>query len=306
MPPWSEDAAVELGDARRPQELHAAPSPRFARSARSISSRVIGSSCTSAPVASRIAFAIAAAIGDDRRLAEPLRAEVRQVHVGLVDELADDLGHVGDRRHPVRVERLREDAARLRVEQALLRERVADALDDPALDLARGAERVDHAADVVDGGDPLDAHLAGLDVDGHLGDLDAEREHLHSGRVRAARALAEDLRVAEQPDDLGRARRTLAVGRDDRVRRETSRSRVLDVVALRGDLDDLPPRVGGRGAHGRAHRRRRRRAGRERRVRAAGGVAERRRRRARAGSRAPRPRSAPSPCACRCRCPAWP
>src|SRR5690242_2326553 len=31
---------------------------------------------------------------DDRRLAEPLRAEVRQVLVRLVDERADDLGHV--------------------------------------------------------------------------------------------------------------------------------------------------------------------------------------------------------------------
>src|SRR3954454_10767688 len=34
---------------------------------------------------------------DDRRLAEPLRAEVRQVLVGPVDELADDLGDVSDR-----------------------------------------------------------------------------------------------------------------------------------------------------------------------------------------------------------------
>ena len=42
---------------------------------------------------------------DDRRLAEPLRAEVRQLRVGHVDELADDLRHVGDRRQPVGVER---------------------------------------------------------------------------------------------------------------------------------------------------------------------------------------------------------
>ena len=89
-----------------------------------------------------------------------------------------------------------------RVVQPLLGERVADALDDPALDLARRAERVDHAADVVDRRDPVDPDLAGLDVDGDLRDLDAERQHLHAGRVRAARALAEDLRVLEQPDDL--------------------------------------------------------------------------------------------------------
>ena len=85
------------------------------RSARSISSRVIGSDATSAPVASRIAFAIAAAVGNDRRLADPLRAEVRQLRVRHVDQLADDLGHVGDRRHPVGVEARREDLARARV-----------------------------------------------------------------------------------------------------------------------------------------------------------------------------------------------
>src|SRR3954468_17811648 len=41
---------------------------------------------------------------DDRRLAEPLRAEIRQVLVGPVDELADDRRYVRDRRHAVRVE----------------------------------------------------------------------------------------------------------------------------------------------------------------------------------------------------------
>ena len=125
--------------------------------------------------------------------------------VRLVDELAHDLGDVRDRRHPVRVERLRQHAPGLRVEQAHLGERVPDALDDPALDLAPRAERVDDAADVVHGRDALDAHLAGLDVDGDLGDVDAEREHAHAGRVRAARALAEDLCVAEQRAGTRRA-----------------------------------------------------------------------------------------------------
>ena len=122
--------------------------------------------------------------------------------VGLVDQLADDLRHVGDRRQLVRVEAGREDLAGARIVQPLLGERVADALDDPALDLARRAERVDHAADVVDGCDPVDPDLAGLDVDGDLGHLHAEGQHLHAGRVRPARALAEDLRVLEQPDHL--------------------------------------------------------------------------------------------------------
>ena len=48
----------------RPQELHRSPlRPRLRDAQRSISSRVIGSERTSAPVASRIAFAIAAATG---------------------------------------------------------------------------------------------------------------------------------------------------------------------------------------------------------------------------------------------------
>ena len=208
VPPWTKTPAVELGDARRPQELHGVSFSFAASSARSISSREIGSSWIVG--AGRVADRVRDRGGDrdDRRLAEPLRAEVRQVRVGLVDELADDLRHVGDRRHPVRVERRREHAAGLGIEQPLLRERVADALDDPALDLARGAERVDDAADVVDRRDALDDDLAGLDVDRDLDDVDAEREDAHPGRVRAAGALAEDLRVLEQVDDLvQRARR---------------------------------------------------------------------------------------------------
>ena len=61
-------------------------------------------------------------------------------------------------------------------------------------------------------------HLAGLDVDRDLGDLHAEREHLHPGRVRAARALAEDLRVLEQR------------------RRPRRRGIVRSIAALLGDV----------------------------------------------------------------------
>src|SRR6185437_6068282 len=88
------------------------------------------------------------------------------------------------------------------IEQPLLRERVPDALDHAALDLARRAERVDDAADVVDRRDALDVHFTGLDVDRDLDDVDAEREDAHAGRVRPARALAEDLRLLEHGDDL--------------------------------------------------------------------------------------------------------
>ena len=117
----------------------------------------------------------------------------------------------------------------------------------------------------------LDAHLARLHVDGDLGDLHAERQHLHPGRVRAARALAEDLRVLEQADDLLERPRA-AVGADDVAALQRERA-LLPVVALRCDLDHLARRVGGRRAHGRAHRRDRRRARGDRRVRPARRVA---------------------------------
>ena len=58
---------------------------------------------------------------DDRRLAEALRADVRQVRVGDVDEVDHDLGHVGDRRQLVVVEvRVDRDAGG-RVDDQLLR-----------------------------------------------------------------------------------------------------------------------------------------------------------------------------------------
>ena len=97
---------------------------------------------------------------DDRRLAEALRADVRQVRVGDVDEVDHDLGHVGDGRQLVVVEvRVDRDAGR-RVDDELLGERERHALQHAALDLARGGQRVDDPPDVVHGDDPLDAHLA--------------------------------------------------------------------------------------------------------------------------------------------------
>src|SRR5262249_27501566 len=59
---------------------------------------------------------------DDRRLAEALRAEVRQVLVGNVEELGDDLRDVGDRRQLVRVERRVERHAARRIEEPVLGE----------------------------------------------------------------------------------------------------------------------------------------------------------------------------------------
>ena len=191
-----------------------------------------------------------------------------------------------------------------RVVQPLLGEAVPDPLDDPALDLARGAERVDHAADVVDRRHALDRHLARLDVDGDLHHLHAEREHVHPGRVRAARPGAEDLAAAEQPDDL-LERLAAPVRKHDLAARERELLRAR-VVALGRELEDLPPGVAGGRAHRGPHRRHRRGAGRERRVGAAGGVADRDRHVLERERRAPRPRSAPAPPWCRCRRPGRP
>ena len=126
------------------------------------------------------------------------------------------------------------------------REGVPDPLDDPALDLARGAERVDHPADVVDRGDALDGHLARLDVDGDLGDLDAEGEHAASrpGSARA-RPVPRIWPFPSRPDDLGSGL-ALAVGEDDRARR-------------RARAPALERRSAGRRARGSGGGRRRRR-----------------------------------------------
>ena len=192
--------------------------------------------------------------------------------VGHVDEVADDLGHVGDRRQLVGVERLRQHRAGARVVEPVLRERVPERLDDPALDLAAGAERVDHAADVVDRDHLLDPHLAGADVDGDLGELDPEREHAHAGRIRAAGALAEDLAVVEQAGDLIE-RPAAAVGGNYPPALQRQQP-LLSIVALRCQLDHLARGVGCGRAHGRAHRGQRRRAAGDRRERAAGRVAD--------------------------------
>ena len=113
--------------------------------------------------------------------------------VGHVNELGDDLGDIGNRWHSVRVERAGEDRARRRVDDPFLGERVPDPLDDSALDLALRSEPVDHATDIVDGDDLVDANLSRLDVHRHFRDLDAERQHLHAGGIRAPCSLTQDL-----------------------------------------------------------------------------------------------------------------
>ena len=150
---------------------------------------------------------------------------------------------------------------------------MSDALDDPALDLALCAERVDHAADVVDCDDLVDPHLACLDVDGDLRDLDAERQDLHTGRVRPSRALTENLTALEQARNFGERPGT-AVGGDDLSVPKIEHP-FFEVEPLRCDLDDLAFGIRRRRAHCRPHRRHGRRACGDRRKGPAGRVAER-------------------------------
>ena len=77
------------------------------------------------------------------------------------------------------------------------------ALEDPALDLARGSERVDDATDVVHRPDPLDDDLAEPGIDRNLGDLAAERLNRHAVGVRPRAPVVFDRGLAELPGHLG-------------------------------------------------------------------------------------------------------
>ena len=77
--------------------------------------------------------------------------------------------------HRVVHERARQQLA-AGVIQGVFQQRLADALGDAALNLALDDHRVDHAADVVDGGEVDHLHDAGFGVDFDLGDVAAAGE----------------------------------------------------------------------------------------------------------------------------------
>ena len=145
-----------------------------------------------------------------------------------------------------------------RVDDQLLGERVPDALDHAALDLARRTERVDDPTDVVDCDDALDGDDAGAGIDGDLRDLTAEGVDAEAVGVRAARAGPVDRRVAELAGHLDDVDVERAVARAD--------TPVPHREVVRGDLEDVgreleqdPPHLAGgapdRGHHGgRRHR----------------------------------------------------
>ena len=96
-----------------------------------------------------------------------------------------------------------------RVEMALLVQRVADALDHAAVDLAFDQLRIDRPAAVVNRDDALDLDDAGFGVDRDLREL------------HAADAVPADVQVAELARD---SRRSLRGGRRDARSRRSSLS----------------------------------------------------------------------------------
>ena len=107
--------------------------------------------------------------------------------------------------------------------------------------------------------------LAGRDVDRDLRDLAAERVHAHAVGIRAARARADELRLAELARDLDDRLAQRAVERDERAVDDLEVvGRDLEHVAR--ELEQLAAQVVGRRAHRGRDRRHRLRAARDGRV----------------------------------------
>ena len=75
-------------------------------------------------------------------------------------------------RHAIVHERARLELAALVIDRVLV-ERLADALDQRAMDLALDDQRVDDAAEVVSAGEVDELDRAGLAIDFDLGDIGA-------------------------------------------------------------------------------------------------------------------------------------
>jgi hypothetical protein len=79
-------------------------------------------------------------------------------------------------RHAVIHKRTGEQLAAGRVVDAVLSQRLADALHDATMDLALDDHRIQHDADVVDGGVGDESQFAGIRIDLDLGDMTAAGE----------------------------------------------------------------------------------------------------------------------------------
>src|SRR5438552_15700906 len=79
---------------------------------------------------------------------------------------------------------------RLTIQDSILVQRVAHALDHAAVDLALKSQWVDRPAAVMDGDDALDSDHAGLGVDGDFGDMHAAQPAGPAGPARASDVVA--------------------------------------------------------------------------------------------------------------------
>src|SRR5947208_13675328 len=79
----------------------------------------------------------------------------------------------------------------------MLKESLADALDDPAMDLALEQQRIDGAAEIVDDGVALNYDGAGIGIDLDLGDVAAVGEGL-SWRHSVMRRVESRLHASRQ------------------------------------------------------------------------------------------------------------
>ena len=130
-------------------------------------SGVIGIDRTCTPMALATAVPMAPGIGTDRRLAQRVDAHVA---VFAPDD-RDDLRHVDRAGDLVHVHVRVHHRAGLAIEDAVLEQREADALDHRAADLVLDRVAIDRQADVLQGDDLLHADDARLDVDQHFGKL---------------------------------------------------------------------------------------------------------------------------------------
>ena len=132
-------------------------------------------------MASATALAMAPAVGMVGYLADRLRMEwpERLAVVGDVD--GDELRYVPDRGHLVVGEVGRRDVPVL--DDELLHQRIADALNNPAVDLPLMPQFVDDGANVLRSDEARQRNLAGLLIDFNLGHL-----YAHAG-VGCTRSL---------------------------------------------------------------------------------------------------------------------
>ena len=162
-------------------------------------------------------------IDDDaeRRGNAAFAAAAKPQRVGRGRDFADrgrKAWQVGGSRHCIIHERPREELAALGVVEALLEQRLAGALGDPAMGLTMQDERVDGAADIVDGGVADDLDGPGLWVDLDFADMKPVREGSNLARdladtgERPAQLLGETRVVLRHRRDSEQVERAVGTG----------------------------------------------------------------------------------------------